>query len=535
MSDARKPAGRQGPVTRREFLNLLGAAGGSAATLTAATALGMMPVSTRAAELNLLNVASNGKRAVILGGGLSGLTVAYELGKAGYECTVLEASHRCGGRIFTVRHGDLIDEIGNRQYCEFDDEPHMYFNAGAARIPSMHRNYLNYCKELDVELELFINENKMCWVQDDKFNGGKRVRNIDYTTNARGFMAELMAKSMSSQDMDEPFTDAEAETLLGMIRSFGDLNEDMLYKGSFRAGYAEGGFLKHGVQKDMIAFRELLKTQMGRRLLQSNEGDTGPILLQPRGGMDKIIEGFLRKVGDRVRYRAMVTSVQVTNNGVNVAFDQDGVRHTIDADYCFNCIPTHLMVGIDHNFPADYVEAMKYVRRGEAYKAAFQARERFWEKEDIYGGISWMNNPSQQIWYPHDGIHKDKGIILGAYDYGGGMYHTKMTHEERIEDHLQAGEKLHPGYRNLVEKPITIAWHRMNHMLGCSARWRRSFGRGWTHHEEELYYTLQAPVNGRHYFIGDQISMHSAWQESAIMSAQWAMNDMDARARSANA
>ena len=38
------------------------------------------------------------------------------------------------------------------------------------------------------------------------------------------------------------FTESEAETLLNMIRSFGDLNEQDLYSGSYRAGYAEEGF-----------------------------------------------------------------------------------------------------------------------------------------------------------------------------------------------------------------------------------------------------------------------------------------------------
>jgi len=226
-----------------------------------------------------------------------------------------------------------------------------------------------------------------------------------------------------------------------------------------------------------------------------------------------------------------LTSVQVTDKGVNVSYDQDGVGHTLEADYCFNCIPTHLMVGIDHNFPDDYVKAMKYVRRGEAYKAAFQAKHRFWEDMDIYGGISWSNTRSRQLWYPVNGIHKAKGVVLGAYDYGGGMYHTIMTQEERIESHLVDHEKLHPNFRDLVEKPITIAWHRMNHMLGCSARWSRNRFEGWTHEEEHLYHILQAPVNNRHYFIGDQISMHSAWQESAILSAQWALNSMDAHVR----
>ncbi len=519
------------PVTRREFLNLLGAAGGTAAALRAGTALGLLPGAVKAANLDLLNLGSNQRRVAVLGGGISGLTVAYELQKMGYECTILESSHRCGGRVFTVRNGDLIDEIGNRQYCEFDNDPHMYFNAGAARIPSTHRNLLHYCKELGVELEVFINENKTCYVQDDAMLGGKPVRNIEYTTHLKGFMGELLAKALTEQELDQPFSESEAETLLSIIDSFGDLNESHLYTGSFRAGYAEGGFLKHGTQKDIIAFRDLLKTRLGRGLINANEGDTGPILMQPVGGMDKIIDGYLNHVGSNVRYRAMVAGVQVNDDGVQIAYDQDGVRHSLDVDYCFNCIPSHLMTGIPNNFPEQYIRALKYIRRGEAYKAAFQAKRRFWEDEDIYGGITWMNNPSRQIWYPTAGIHKEKGVILGAYDYGGGMYHTLMTQEERIEAHLADGEKVHPEYRNLVEKPITVAWHRMNHMLGCSARWSRNFGAGWTHEEEELYHTLQAPVNGRHYMIGDQVSMHSAWQESAVMSAQWAMADMDQRVR----
>ena len=148
-------------VKRREFLNLLAAFGGTGAALTAGATLNLLPSASRANTLSLSSPNPNKKSVVILGGGLSGLTVAHEMTKKGYECSILEASHRCGGRIFTVRHGDLIDEIGNPQVCDFDDEPHMYFNAGAARIPSSHKNILGYCKELGVDLEVFINENKM--------------------------------------------------------------------------------------------------------------------------------------------------------------------------------------------------------------------------------------------------------------------------------------------------------------------------------------------------------------------------------------
>src|SRR5690606_18994834 len=121
------------------------------------------------------------------------------------DCTVLEASHRPGGRIFTVRAGTLIDEIGNPQRCQFDDEPHMYFNAGAARIPSTHATTLHYCRELGVELGIFINENKTAYVQDDNVYGGKPLRNGQLSTNVRGFLAELMAKGFEAAQLDQPF------------------------------------------------------------------------------------------------------------------------------------------------------------------------------------------------------------------------------------------------------------------------------------------------------------------------------------------
>ena len=98
------------PVTRREFLNLIAASGGTAAVLRMSAVLGLMPTATTAATPQLLHLTdTNRRKIVILGAGLSGLMTAYELGKAGYDCTVLEASHRPGGRIFTVRAGTLID------------------------------------------------------------------------------------------------------------------------------------------------------------------------------------------------------------------------------------------------------------------------------------------------------------------------------------------------------------------------------------------------------------------------------------------
>jgi monoamine oxidase len=55
-------------------------------------------------------------KVIILGGGIAGLVSAYELQKAGYDCTIIEPRDRTGGRNFTVRGGDSqTDTFGQTQ------------------------------------------------------------------------------------------------------------------------------------------------------------------------------------------------------------------------------------------------------------------------------------------------------------------------------------------------------------------------------------------------------------------------------------
>ena len=100
-----------------------------------------------------------------------------------------------------ARTADRIDETGFPQVCQFDKDPDLYFNCGPARIPGHHQALLNYCKELDVELEPFINDNRNAWVQDDAMFGGKPIRAREYLNDSRGFVAELMAKSIKKEDL----------------------------------------------------------------------------------------------------------------------------------------------------------------------------------------------------------------------------------------------------------------------------------------------------------------------------------------------
>lgn len=516
-------------LSRRHFLGLVGAAGGSTAVYKTAMALGLMQDTGPKADFELQPAGSDGNKVAVLGAGIAGLTVAYELERAGYDVTIIEASRRAGGRNLTLRHGDRVDEMGQEQVCDFDDDPELYFNAGPARIPGHHRRMMHYCKVLDVPLIVKANINRNAYTYEEDHFGGTPMRVGHYITDARGLLAELVYKAVDQNAFDQPLTEEDRERMLYFARSYGDLSSTGAYTGSGRSGYKSGGFGRPAEHYAPTEFRALLNSHFWERSNYSTENpDWAEPLLEAAGGMDNIIKGYVRNIKSPLLLNAQVQSIQLQANGVDVIYNHHGQRKKIGADYCFNSIPTQFMAGIPNNLPADYRKGLNSLKHGFGFKIGLQMKERFWEREGIYGGTTFTSQRIGEIWYPSNGIHGKKGIMLGAYQYYDPTeFFDRMTPGQRIEYAARCGEKIHPGYSDYIESGISVSWRRMNHMMGCGTRWSDEA-------RERYYNLLQQPAGGRHYMIGDQISYHSSWQEGALASAEYALLDLDKRMRAAS-
>src|SRR3569832_1918939 len=108
--------------SRREFITRVGQAGGFCVAFVVLQGLGLMPERAAIAEpMDLAPGTGKGVKVAILGGGIAGLVSAYELRALGFDCTVLEARARPGGRNWTVRNGDkIVFTDGSTQECHWD-------------------------------------------------------------------------------------------------------------------------------------------------------------------------------------------------------------------------------------------------------------------------------------------------------------------------------------------------------------------------------------------------------------------------------
>ena len=510
-------------ITRRQFLTYVGAAGGSSALLKTSLALGLTPESAYEGPVNIKPAAKGEKpTALILGAGIAGLATALELEQAGYECTILEASFRPGGRNLTVRNGDKIDEMGRPQICNFDKQDNLFFNCGPARIPGHHRRILHYCRTLNVPLQIKANSSKMAYFHDEKSLGGKPKRIIEYHTDVRGLMSELLWKAADNNQYDQLLSEEDVAKLMSFSKAYGDLTENGKYRGSERAGSVTDRMLDFPVPNTPIELQDMLDSSFWYGgLLGAEQFDWCEPLMEPIGGMDAVVKGFLKKLKTTPVLNAQVKKIFNTDNGVEVTYEQGGSFKTIKADYCFNNIPAYFMAGIENNFDETYQKALNSIKRGHLFKIAYQMKERFWERDGIYGGISYTTGPIGQIWYPSHDINAQKGILLGAYTWDGkatAMFEA-LSHEDRLKVGAANAEKIHPGYSKYIENGISIPWGRMNHQMGCGMRLDKDV---W----DDYFPLLQKP-EGRHFMIGDQISHHSGWQEGALASSEQALQQLN--------
>ncbi|MCR2804659.1 flavin monoamine oxidase family protein [Paenibacillus soyae] len=521
-------------MSRRQFLSTVGKLGGGAAVFSMMGTLGLLtPETLKAADYEppdkneLAMTKRNGKKVVILGAGVAGMTAAYELGLAGYDCTILEARARSGGRIWSVRRGTTVAELGAaKQVARFDDG--LYLNAGPMRIPQFHVT-MEYIRKFGIPIEPFGNVNDHAYYYNEKAGelSDRKVRKREAKADIRGYVSELMAKAVNQNALNMPLTPEEKEKLVAYLRSEGGLDADLFYKGSSRGGYKDepGARLDAGVIRDPFSMKAIINSGFGNYLSSEYGYDQQMMMFHPVGGMDAISNAFEKRLKGKIKFHSEVTEIKQSGSGVTVSYKNlaTGETSQIEGEYCICTIPLSVLKKIKADFSPDMKKAIDSVGYASAGKIGLQFKRRFWEEdEQIYGGNTLTNMDISSIYYPPTGYMQKKGLLLGYYAFGGNADSLgKMTFQEREAHALKQGAKIHPQYFKEFESSFSVDWKKIKYNEG-----------GWVSYSgdqrQTVYPTLCKP-DRRVYLAGEHISYITAWMAGGIESARAVVTDINER------
>ena len=512
-------------------------AGGYPAAFLTLQTLGLMPMAASAASnLDLPPDAGKGVKVAVLGAGIAGLVAAYEMGKAGFQCTVLEARERPGGRVWTIRSGDSVDTVGEaRQTASY--APGNYFNAGAARIPSIHKTILGYCKDLGVPLEVEINTSRSTLLVNDKAFGGKPIEQRQAINDTRGHVSELLAKCIRQGALNQELTAEDRERMLGFLRAYGDLEGDLSYRGSERAGVGRppGAGPDDEELRLPLDLHSLLDANFWNGMLFEEGLDYQATMFQPVGGMDHIPNAFAKRLGKVVQFRSAVKEIRKRTDGVRIIYTQGGRDKVLDADYCICALPVSILQSIPNDFAPRIQQAIAATTYADNYKIAWES-PRFWETDfNIYGGISWLTGGAVGlVWYPSGRLFSETGVVLSGYGaVGSTAFGSLPGLKAKLTASRAAVETLHPGFGKHLRNPVYVSWGQIPHNLGS---WVRAFSHP-NGNEGSYYdgaYKELTEGDGRFYFAGDHCSHINAWMEGAALSAHRALKMISERVKAEN-
>jgi monoamine oxidase len=510
-------------LTRRAFIQRMAQSGGYAAAFSTMRVLGLIAEPALSTLPQMSGDFGKEKKVVILGAGIGGLVSAYELRKAGFACTILEARKRPGGRNWTIRKGSKVEFTdGTEQNCDWQNAG--YFNPGPARIPSVHTHLLDYCRQLGVPLEVEVNTSRSALMQSDGLNEGHAVQQRQVVHDTRGYLAELLTKAINRHTLDDELTKEDSSRLMEFLHGFGDLNAAGKYAGTTRAGFVtpRGAGPTRSVLHKPLSLTELLAADFSKGEFYEEQIDWQATMFQPVGGMDRIPYAFAKSLENLIHYDCRVTEISTSESGVTIAYSRTGTPQTTMADFCICTMPIAVLAQTKNNFSSETQKAFTGMPMAAQYKIAWES-PRFWETENnIYGGISFLKDTVDLVWYPTDKMFSPNGVLISGFniereDLSGEptAFGALPSLEAKLEASRAAVEKLHPGRSHLLTKPVYVSWARIPYSLGAYANNR--------HAECDAAYAQLEMAQGRTYFAGDYLSHLVAWQEGAILSAHHAI------------
>lgn len=452
----------------------------------------------------------------IVGGGIAGLTSAYELLRLGAKVTIIEADPgHIGGRVRTLRESDTL-----------------YAELGAMRIPTHHQLSRHYIAEMGLKLRPFVQDNARAHAM---------IRGQKVARSAEGFERLKQAFDLTPKERNMSVDDMWDLAVTEVLNSLSDKEKQSLYDNELStdrlktldAMSLKDAFKQVGLSSEALEYvssiygvSTLLHTAFSEHLREQLERVWFEGFDEIVGGTDLLAQRLYQNMAGKVNFLAGAKVVDINNQAdkVSVCYQsRDRNKHTIESDYAICTLPFGVLGKIDfHNsINPKKARAFAQVHYDSATKVLIRTKNRFWElKEGIYGGSTIYDVGLGHTWYPADNaIAKDTSVsnsasyLLASYTWGQHARRIDTLNNFELKELIYTElKKVHPYItRDDILSVLRWSWSNHTHSAGAYAFFNPR--------DHQDYYALMREPEQRLCFAGEHCSVYHSWIQGALVSA----------------
>ncbi len=436
------------------------------------------------------------KRVVIVGAGMAGLVAGYELLKGGHDPILLEARHRVGGRVFTVRE----------PFAEG-----LHGEAGAMRLPLGHKLTMAYVEKFGLETFPFSMGNPKAYIHLQ----GKKVRAADFNPDQFDFdLAPHEKGRLPSQLME-----ATLRPLKQLLEARGEAAwEEIVAKYDefstreflVQSGWSEGaielfGLLSNNEARMNYSFVEYFRSEMEHGFSH---------MVQIKGGADLLPRAFVPALHSRIRYGARLLALEQSPAAAAVHYQTRAGTFKETGAHVILTVPFPVLRHVEAlpAFSHRKQRAIRQLNYDASGKIFFQCRRRFWEEDDgIFGGGTLTDRPVRNIYYPEHGRETGRGVLVASYTWAQDAERWQsLSEEDRITQALENVAEVHPQVRQEFEVGFSHMWHDDEFACGAFALFEPE--------QETLLHEAIIQPEGRVHFAGEHAALSHRWVQGAVES-----------------
>ena len=393
---------------------------------------------------------SNAPRVVILGGGLSGLCAAYKLQKGGIRPTIIEASYRLGGRVFSGR-GFFPDN----QTVEL----------GGELIDSDHHAIRTLAEELGLTLDdVKVDESTLKKIEIFDVDGEILTEHAileEFRPLAQEMIrvGKLVLGDRASFERYDRFSISEwlhQQPLSSKIRKL----IEVAYTTEYGLEAEEQSLLN---LLDLIGLENLDTFRI--------YGDSDE-RYHIRGGNESIIQALVPHLKEvTIESDARCEAIRGDEKGpFTVSIVRGEQRFELAADYVIATIPFSILRNIElpKTLPEKKVRIIKEIGYGTNAKIIAGFSSRIWKTKYQTSGAIFSASPLQNTWETSRGQSGEHGILTNFLGGKRGMSSGVGAVGEAFSPTLKELERILPGSReaHLPAYTLRMHWPTYKYSLG---------------------------------------------------------------------